>query len=210
MKTLLVVNSSPRSNSVSRQLTRRVVSDWQAKNPDGRVIERDVAADALPFLTETWIQASYTPAAKRTPEQKQILALSDQLIQELLAAEAIVLGVPMHNFSIPAALKAWIDLITRAGMTFSYGDTGPKGLIPSDKKVMAIVTRGGVYGEGSPADFQVPYLKHILAFIGLTDVTVVDVDRQSLAGEAAQQSVRQAVEKLSAVAEACSLNVAAA
>lgn len=210
MKTLLVVNSSPRSNSVSRQLTRRVVSDWQAKNPDGRVIERDVAADALPFLTETWIQASYTPAAKRTPEQKQILALSDQLIQELLAAEAIVLGVPMHNFSIPAALKAWIDLITRAGMTFSYGDTGPKGLLPSDKKVMAIVTRGGVYEEGSPADFQVPYLKHILAFIGLTDVTVVDVDRQSLAGEAAQQSVRQAVEKLSAVAEACSLNVAAA
>ena len=210
MKTLLVVNSSPRSNSVSRQLTRRVAEDWQAKNPDGRVLERDLAAEALPFLSEGWIRASYTPAGQRTPEQQQILALSDALIDELFTADAIVLGVPMHNFSIPASLKAWIDQITGAGMTFSYGDTGPKGLIPSDKKVMAIVTRGGMYGEGSPADFQVPYLRHILSFIGLTDVTVVDVDRQSLGGEAAQQSVARAMEQLAVVAGAGSVNVVAA
>lgn len=210
MKTLLVVHSSPRSNSMSRQLTCRAVEDWRAKNPDGRVIERDVAAEALPFLSDTWIQASYTPPEKRTPEQQQTLALSDTLINELLAAEVIVMGVPMHNFSIPASLKAWIDLITRAGKTFSYGDTGPKGLIPSDKKVLAIVTRGGVYGEGSPADFQVPYLKHILAFLGLTDVTVIDVDRQGLGGQAAQQSVMRAMEKLSEIAEACSVDTVAA
>lgn len=200
MKTLLVVNSSPRSNSVSRTLTRRVVEDWKAQDPDGKVIVRDVAAEAIPFLTEAWIQASYTPADRRTPEQQEALALSDALIGELFAADVIVLGVPMHNFSIPAALKAWIDLITRAGKTFSYGNTGPKGLVPSEKKVVAIVTRGGAYGEGSPADFQVPYLRHILGFIGLTDVTVIDVDRQGLGGEAARESVDRAVGKLTGVA----------
>lgn len=207
MNTLLAVNSSPRSNSVSRRLTHQVVEDWKARNPGGRVLERDLAAEALPFLSDQWIQASYTPAEKRTPEQQQTLALSDSLIEELLAADMIVLGVPMHNFSIPASLKAWVDLVTRAGKTFSYGDTGPKGLIPADKKVLAIVSRGGVYGEGSPADFQVPYLRHILAFIGLTDVTMIDVDRQSFAG-AAQQSIEAAIAKLSA-AESCCAGAAA-
>ena len=205
MNTLLVVNSSPRSNSVSRRLTSHVVEDWKAQNPDGRVIQRDVAAQTIPFLTDAWIQASYTPADKRTPEQQEALALSDALIAELFAADVIVLGVPMHNFSIPAPLKAWIDLITRAGKTFSYGDTGPKGLVPPGKKVLAIVTRGGAYGEGSPADFQVPYLRHILGFIGLSEVTVIDVDRQSLAGEAAQQSVERAMKKLSEASDACSV-----
>jgi len=197
MNTLLVINSSPRSNSVSRRLTRHVTDEWRTSHPGGRVIERDLAAETLPFLTEPWIQAAYTPEPDRTSEQKDILALSDTLIEELLAADAIVLGVPMHNFSIPASLKAWIDLITRAGKTFSYGDTGPKGLIPSDKKVLAIVTRGGVYGEGAATDFQVPYLRHMLAFIGLADVTVVEADRQAFGNDTAEASIVTAREKLS-------------
>ncbi len=209
MNTLLLVNSSPRSNSVSRRLTQQVGDEWLAKNPNSRMIERDLAAGPLPFLTESWILASATPADQRTAEQQQILALSDALIGELQAADLIVLGVPMHNFSIPASLKAWIDLITRAGKTFSYGDTGPKGLLPSAKKVLAIVTRGGVYGEGSPADFQVPYLRHMLSFIGLTDVTVIEADRQALGGDAAQQSIVRAAEKLSAMAERCHDELAA-
>ncbi len=200
MSTLLIVNSSPRSNSVSRRLTRHVAEEWKAKNPGGRILERDLTAETLPFVDEAWIMASYTPAAQRTPEQKKTLALSDTLIDELLAADMIVLGVPMHNFSIPAALKVWIDQITRAGKSFSYGDTGPKGLIPSDKKVLAIVSRGGVYGEGSPADFQVPYLRHMLSFIGLTNVTVVDADKQAFGTDAAQQSVEEAAKKLSGLA----------
>ena len=97
-----------------------------------------------------------TPADKRSTEQNETLALSDALIEELVAADLIVLGVPMHNFSIPASLKAWIDLVTRAGKTFSYGETGPKGLLPSTKKVLAVVTRGGAYGEGSPATSKFP------------------------------------------------------
>jgi len=199
MATLLVVNSSPRSNSVSRRLTRQAVEDWKRGNPGGQVIERDLAADSLPFLDEVWISANMTPAAQRTPEQKQALALSDKLIDELLAAEVIVLGVPMHNFSIPASLKAWIDQVTRAGRTFQYGDTGPKGLLPAGKKVLLMVSRGGSYA-GSPADFQVPYLRHMLAFIGLRDVTVVEADRQAFGAEIAQQSVDTAMAKLAAMA----------
>lgn len=200
MKTMLVVNSSPRSNSVSRRLTQHLSDEWLAKNPDGRLVQRDLVASPLPFLTEPWILASATPADQRTAEQQQTLALSDALIEELLAADVIVLGVPMHNFSIPASLKSWIDMITRAGKTFSYGASGPKGLLPSQKKVLAIVTRGGVYAAGSPADFQVPYLRHMLAFIGLTDVTIIEADRQAFGGDVAQQSIDRAVEKLSAMA----------
>ena len=204
MNTLLVVNSSPRSNSVSRRLTRRVSEDWLAKNPNGRIIERDLASGSLPFLTEEWIAAATTPAGKRTAAQNETLALSDALIEELTAADLIVLGVPMHNFAVPASLKAWIDLITRAGKTFSYGDTGPKGLLPSTKKVVVVVTRGGAYGEGSPVDFQIPYVRHMLAFIGLTDVTIIEADKQAFGVEAAQQSIDRAIDKIAVLsAENC-------
>ncbi|MGC2110557.1 MAG: FMN-dependent NADH-azoreductase [Candidatus Korobacteraceae bacterium] len=212
MTTLLIVNSSPRSNSVSRRLTRHAADMWKAENPDGRVIERDLAANPLPFVTESWIQASYTPGAERTPEQEGVLELSNTLIQELVDADVIVLGVPMHNFSIPAALKAWIDLIVRAGKTFNYGDKGPQGLIPEGKQVLAIVSRGGSYGEGTAAvaaDFQVPYLRHMLGFVGLKNVTVVDADKQAFGPGAAQQSVDSAVEKLTAMAEHCTDHLAA-
>jgi FMN-dependent NADH-azoreductase len=196
MKTLLIVNSSPRPDSVSRRLTRHYAEQWQALNPDGRMIERDVASDPPPFVTHSWIEAAYTPVEQRSQEQSANLALSDKLIEEVAAADEIVLGVPMHNFSIPATLKAWIDMITRAGRTFRYGANGAQGLIPS-KKVVAVVSQGGSYGQGSAADFQVPYLRHMLAFIGLTDVEVVRADRQGMGPEAAEQSVARARAELS-------------
>jgi FMN-dependent NADH-azoreductase len=202
MNTLLIINSSPRSNSVSRRLTRHFAEEWKAKNPGTRIIERDLATDAPPFVTESWIQASYTPLAERTTEQQQALALSDVLIEELMVADVLVLGVPMHNFSIPAPLKAWFDLIVRAGKTFSYSDKGPKGLIPAGKQVVAIVSRGGVYDDGSTAssDFQVPYLRHMLRFVGLENVTIIDANKQAFGVDVASQSVDQAVQKLSALA----------
>jgi FMN-dependent NADH-azoreductase len=209
MNTLLIINSSPRGNSVSRRLTRHVADDWRRNKPEARIIERDLASEALPFLSDSWIQAANTPAAQRTADQRQVLALSDTLIDELMVADVIVLGVPMHNFSIPAALKAWFDLVARAGKTFSYTDKGPKGLIPSGKKVLAMVARGGVYQEGAPADFQVPYLRLMLGFIGLTDITVVDVDRQAFGEEAAQQSIDRAIEHIAAVTESCAAQAAA-
>jgi FMN-dependent NADH-azoreductase len=200
VKSLLIINSSPRRNSVSRRLTRHYAEQWKAQNPDARIVERDLAADPPPFVTHAWIEAISTPVEQLTPEQNQLLSLSDTLIQELLDADQIVLGVPMHNFSIPASLKAWIDLVTRRGKTFRYGSNGPEGLIPSNKNVIAIVSQGGTYGEGSPMDFQVPYLRHMLAFIGLTGVTIVHADRQAFGPEVAAQSVAQAIEQLSAPA----------
>lgn len=210
MATLLIINSSPRSNSVSRQLTARFAEDWKARNPGSRVIERDLSAAALPFVTESWIQASYTPEAKRSPEHVATLALSDTLVDELLQADVIALGVPMHNFSVPASLKAWIDLVVRAGKTFSYGETGPKGLIPSDKKVIVIGTRGGPYMPNGAMDFQAPYLKHMLGFIGLTNVSFIHVDKQGMGDEVAKQAVDRAVQELSAEAELCASPVAVA
>jgi FMN-dependent NADH-azoreductase len=198
MNTLLIVNSSPRIGSVSRRLTSHVAGQWKQRNPNGRIIERDLTAETPGFVSEHWIQGAYTPEAQRTPEQLQALEQSDVLIGELMAADAIVIGAPMHNFSISAPLKAWIDQIVRAGKTFSYGENGPKGLIPADKKVLVIVSRGGTYGEDSPADFQVPYLRHMLRFVGLNNLTVIDADQQAFGPEAAQKSVENAIQKLSA------------
>lgn len=201
MNTLLVVNSSPRSNSVSRRLTRHVAEQWKQHNPNGRVIERDLIAENPAYLSEEWIQAMGTPADKRTAEQNAILAESDVYIDELMAADVIVIGAPMHNFSISAPLKAWIDQIVRAGKTFSYGDKGPKGLLPADKQVLVVVSRGGMYAEGAPTDFQVPYLRHMLGFVGLNNLRVVDADRQAFGPEAAQKSVDDAIAQLSSCAE---------
>ena len=204
MKTLLVVNSSPRSQSVSRKLTRLFTEQWKAQNPDGQVIERDLAADALPYVDEAWIHAVYTPEDQRTAQQKETLRLSDKLIDEIMKADVIVLGIPMHNFTIPAMLKAWFDQITRAGKTFSYGANGPEGLVPQGKKVVAVVSRGGAYPLNSPYaafDFQVPYVRHMLAFIGLTDVTFVDADKQAMGAEIAQQSVELAENHINSLAQ---------
>jgi FMN-dependent NADH-azoreductase len=211
MNTMLIINSSPRSNSVSRRLTSYVAEQWRERNPDGRIVERDLTAQPLPFLTEAWIQAAYTPEPQRTAEQREALALSDTLIEELIAADVIVLGVPMHNFSVPASLKAWIDLIVRAGKTFSYGDTGPQGLIPQGKQVLAIVARGGAVDEQSPApagDFQIPYLRHMLGFVGLKNITFIAADKQGFGAETAQLSVDNAMKKLSALNENCTVDLA--
>lgn len=208
MNTLLIVNSSPRTGSVSRRLTNHVAEQWKQRHPASRVIERDLTAETPEFVSDNWIQASYTPEAQRTAEQQKALAQSDTLIGELMAADVIVIGAPMHNFSISAPLKAWIDQIVRAGKTFSYSENGPKGLIPSEKKVLVIVSRGGTYGEDSPADFQVPYLRHMLRFVGLNNLTVIDADQQAFGAEAAQKSVDKAIQKLSAETEQCERELA--
>ena len=202
MSNLLIVNSSPRSNSISRKLTRQFADDWKSLNPNGRIAERDLSDGTVPYLSEPWIEAAYTPEPNRTPAQRQLLALSDSLIAELMAADVILLGIPMHNFSVPATFKAWIDQIARAGKTFSYTSEGPKGLIPSDKKVVAILSRGGAYapeGAQGAVDFQVSYLRQVLGLVGLTDITFVHADRQGMGGQAAQLATEKALRQLSSV-----------
>ena len=177
MPTLLHLDASPLETSISRELTREFAATWKAAHPHGTILYRDLAALPPAPIDQAWVQAAYTPAEARTAEQKAILSTSDKLIHELEAADEIVIGVPMHNFSIPSSLKLWIDQVVRSSRTFSYGADGPKGLL-TGKKATLLVASGGVYSPESPAaamNFVDPYLKAVLGFIGITDVRTVTV-----------------------------------
>ncbi len=177
MPTLLHINASPRGDySISRQLSAAAVKAWKASHPDGQVIERDLTKTALTFVDLDWIMGAFTPPEQHNESHKKALAISDELIAELVAADEIVLGLPMYNFAIPAVVKAWIDHVVRGGKTFRYGEGGPKGLLSQDKKVVIAIASAGSYAAGSPIealDHEVPYLRFILGFIGLTNVTFV-------------------------------------
>ena len=176
MPQLLRLDSSPMGDrSISRRLTAQFAQTWRAAHPVGRVVERDLAALGLGVVNGFWVAAAYTPEAARTAEQASALKISDELIAELQQADEYVFGVAMHNFSIPSTLKLWIDQIVRAGKTFAYGAEGPKGLL-TGKKATVLLASGGVYSPGtsmSALDFVTPYLRTVLAFIGVTDATVI-------------------------------------
>ena len=177
---LLRIDSSARSSSVTRQLTAKFVEEWKKNHPAGEVIQRDLATTVLPQITDHWAGAHLEPS-QLTPAQRSYLATSDHLIEELQAADTIVIGAPMYNFAIPSSLKAWIDQIVRMGKTIGYGASGARGLL-ANKRVIVVTARGGAYGKGSPAekfDFQEPYLRHIFGFIGLTDVTFIHAENQA-------------------------------
>lgn len=196
---LLRVDSSARRNSVSRHLTSRFVEAWRREHPAGEVIERDLAATPILPITDEWVQAVHSHPATLTGEQKQVLRLSDTLIDELRQADVVVIGAPMHNFAIPAPLKAWIDQIVRVGQTVLFAADGPKGIL-TGKKVYVVTSRGGAFRPGTPTerfDYQEPYLRHILGFIGLTDVTFVHAENQKpgsqaeIARDAATEQIRR-------------------
>ena len=151
MANLLHIDSSPLGEaSVSRTLSREFVQNWRAANPGTKIVTRDLSAENLPSVTADWLAANFTPEDARTKEQKELLSVSEALIAELLSADILVLGVPMHNFSIPAALKLWIDQIVRGGKTFNYTENGLVGLV-TGKEAHVFVASGGVYDPGSPA-----------------------------------------------------------
>jgi FMN-dependent NADH-azoreductase len=175
MPTLLHLDSSPLASSISRELTAEFVRTWTAAHPDGKVIHRDLTLNPPTPLDAQWIGANFTPEAHRAPEQRALLALSDQLIAELNQADEYVFGVAMHNFSIPSTLKLWIDQIARAGHTFSYGPNGPQGLL-QNKKATILIATGGSYEPGTPLaalNFVEPYLKTVLGFIGVTNIEFI-------------------------------------
>ena len=212
MPTLLHLDSSPLETSISRELTREFVKTWKNTHPDGKVIYRNLAAHPPKPVDSKWIFASYTPEANRTPEQKAVLAHSDELIAELENADEYVFGVAMHNFSIPSVLKLWIDQIARAGKTFAYSETGPQGMLHG-KKATILVSSGGVYAPGTSMgalNFVDPYLKAVLGFLGVTNAKVVSaggaaqvmtgaVDRETFLKPALEQ-VRTVAEQVSTVA----------
>jgi len=189
MKTVLVVNSSPRGEqSQSNGAASRLVEEFTALHPQLEVVVRDVAKQAIPHVGEAFVSGMFLSPEQRSPEQADAIALSDTLIDELFAADLLVLAVPMHNFGLPSALKAWIDHVVRARRTFSYTEKGPEGLLKG-KQAIVVVARGGVYSEGpmKALDFQESYLRSVLGFIGITDVRVLRVEGLAM-GEAAVKS----------------------
>ena len=173
MAKLLVVETSPRGDySISRGLTRRFVAEWRAAHPGGDVVERDLMETDLPFVTAPWLQAYFTPPEQHSPEMKEALRLSDELVAELLATDHLVIATPVYNYNVPAALKAWIDHVVRKGLTLG---TDGSGLVVG-KKATVLLASGGVYTEGSPIrdrDIATQYLRLILNVIGITDVTFI-------------------------------------
>jgi FMN-dependent NADH-azoreductase len=174
MSTLLHIDSSPLyGRSVSRQLTGAFVTQWKSSHPDGTVADRDLNSTAILPITAEWVGAAFTPEAERTPQQKELLALSDTLLAELEKADEYVFGVPMHNFGIPSVLKLWIDQIARVGKTFSYADGTAKGLLIGKKATFIIATgaRYDVQTQMASFNFVEPYLRSVFGFLGVTDTT---------------------------------------
>ncbi len=176
MPTLLHIDSSPLySRSVSRELTAAFVTQWKASHPDGTVIDRDLNRTAISPITAEWVGAAYAPQEARTPPQKELLSLSDSLLAELEQADEYVIGVPMHNFGVPAVLKLWIDQIARTGRTFSYEGGTPKGLL-TGKKATFIIATGGKYDSQTRMasfNFVEPYLRSVFGFLGVTEATFI-------------------------------------
>ena len=178
MKNILVIESSPRgSNSYSHQVARSIVNELQARNPGAKVVARDLGANPPPHIGQAFIFAMYALPEKHTIEQAKAIALSDKFIDELLAADTIVIGLPMHNFAPPSTFKAWVDHVARAGRTFSYSSNGPLGLLKG-KHAIVVLASGGVYSNErmKPLDFTEPYLRTVLRFMGISNVDVVRVE----------------------------------
>lgn len=205
MPRLLVVETSPRGeSSISRGMTRRFVDRWRAAHAGGDVIVRDLMETELPFVTAPWLQAYFTPAEAHSPEMKEALRLSDELVAEILAADHIVIATPVYNYNVPAALKAWVDHIVRKGMTLGFDG---KGLV-SGTTASVLLASGGVYTEGSPIrdrDLATQYLRLILNVIGITDVTMVAgggakvVDMREETMDAFLSKLEPAIERAAAV-----------
>ncbi len=182
MSKILVIESSARTQgSISRQLTAEFIGQWHAAHPADSVTVRDLARDPVPHLDATLLGSWMTPAEQQSEAEQAALARSNLLTDELLAADVLVLASPMYNFGIPSTLKAWLDHVLRAGVTFKYTETGPQGLL-SGKRAIVLTARGGIYAGGS-MDHQEPYLRQALAFIGIHDVRFVHAEGLNLGAE---------------------------
>jgi FMN-dependent NADH-azoreductase len=194
MKILQISSSARRDASHSTHLATRLVERLRDADPEATLVVRDLNAVPHPVLDEAALGALFTPAGQRTPEQAARVALDDALIAEIQAADVVVLGVPMYNFGVPAPLENWIDAISRVGVTFRYTEAGPEGLLKGKKVYMAL-TRGGKY-RNTPADTQVPYLKTVFTFLGLTDVYFVYAEGLSMGADAEQMALASAYEQI--------------
>jgi FMN-dependent NADH-azoreductase len=197
---LLHIDASPRGErSHSRRLSGEFVEAWKQAHPTDSITYRDIGRHPIPHIDEPWIAAAYTPAEQHTPQLQQAIELSDQLVDEFLAADIYVIGVPMYNFSIPSALKAYIDQIVRIGRTFAFepeNATNPYKPLVLGKKMFIISARGGSgFGWGGAYEklnYQTPYLETIFGFIGITAITLIDVEYDEAGGQRLADAIAHA------------------
>jgi len=196
MNILYLTSSSRGSESYSKRVGQNVLDELLARDPAATITVRDLAREPLPHIGDDFVAAIRSPNGPQTDEQRALLAQSDVLVDELFAADVIVIAAPMINFTIPSNLKTWVDYVARAGRTFRYSEKGPEGLV-TGKQVIVVAARGGIYsGAGNALDFQVPYLKGALGFLGMTDVEVLEVEGTAYGPEAAEKAVAAATAKL--------------
>jgi len=201
MANVLYINSSVRnSGSLSRQQSAAFIAKWQAAHPSDTIVTRDLTTNPVPHLTEQMMGAFFTPAEARNADQAHAIKTSDTLVDELIAADVVVIAAPMYNFSVPSTLKAWIDHIARVGRTFKYGANGPEGQL-AGKKVYVFTASGGVYSEGPAAayDFLTTYLSAVLGFLGMTDVTYVRAEGVAMGEEALANTIAKSNSKIAEI-----------
>jgi FMN-dependent NADH-azoreductase len=199
---VLYLTSSPRgADSYSSRVANELIADIRRDNPGAKVVTRDLAADPLPHIDADFVAATRGPNGPQTEHQRHLVKRSDELLGELQVADTIIIATAMINFTIPTTLKAWFDWVGRPGKAFAYVDGKPKGLL-TGKRVVIIGASGGIYsGDNPPGDFQRPYLKWILAFMGITDVEFVDVDGIGYGPEQAAKSFAAASGKVHALCD---------
>jgi FMN-dependent NADH-azoreductase len=201
MSSILLLTSSPRAESLSTRIAAELAEKIKAQRPGSAIVHRDLVTAPLPHIDHYFTAAINKPADARTAEEAQAIAASDALIDELLAADTVVLATGLINFNISSLLKAWIDNVVRAGRTFKYGDAGAIGLA-GNKKVYVVLASGGVYSQGPAASMNhaVPYLKFVLGFIGITDVETIYVEGLAFGPEAAEKAIGAAKSRVQELA----------
>ena len=196
LKVLRIDSSGRRQGSVTRELADLLVDRLASQAGGISLVVRDLA-EGLPFVNEEWIGANFTEPSARSERQREVLAKSDSLVAELTEADVLVIGAPMYNFGIPAALKAWVDMVARARLTFRYGENGPVGLLTGKRAYLVMATGGTAVGSG--IDFASGYLRHVLAFMGIMDVEIIAAERLMAQGEDARAAAVAEIIKLGRV-----------
>jgi len=198
MATLLHIRSSLFGDQgQSAVLAQGFIKEWQQTHANAEIITRDLTADPIPVLDANVVSALMSRPDSRSPRQQEVIDLADQLLTEVRSADQLLIGVPMYNFGIPVQLKAWFDLLARSGVTFKYTEEGPVGLL-EDKPVVLVATRGGQYRD-TEQDYQIPFVKQFLGFIGLTDVQTVYAEGLNMGSDIQSQSLSAARVELSAI-----------
>jgi len=208
---ILLITSNPRGNaSHSTRVATEFADKLLAADPSNTLVVRDLVANPLPHIDADYASGIYTPVEARTQRQAEVVGVSDAVVDELFAADTIILATGFINFNISSTLKSWVDHIARSGKTFAYGENGPKGLV-TGKKVYIVLASGGIYSEGAAVQFDhaIPYLRGVLGFLGMTDVDVIRIEGVGMGADAVTAALAKATAKVDAVV-AASRQVAAA